>query len=191
MVNPSERLASLQRFYQKQQRLPSYSELMTLFKLRSKNAVHRIMQQWLVDNVVERTTNGKYAPGIKLRSVPILGSISAGFPSPAEEELADAITLDDYLIKNRAASFMVKVSGDSMIDAGIHPGDLVVVERGHNPKSGDIVVAHIDGAFTLKRFYQKNKQVWLKAENKNYPTFYPTEELKIEGVVTGVIRKYT
>ncbi len=78
------------------------------------------------------------------------GTVAAGFAGAAEEELSDAITLDDFLIENKEASYMLKVRGDSMIGAGIHEGDLVIVERGGEPRDGDIVIAEIDGGWTVK-----------------------------------------
>jgi repressor LexA len=87
--------------------------------------------------------------GIKL-----LGTVQAGFPSPAEEELIDTLSLDEFLIKNPQASYLVKVTGDSMIDAGIMPDDLVVVDRGRQPRHGDIVIAQVDGEWTMK-YYEK------------------------------------
>ncbi len=185
-----DRLAILKRFYHSHHRLPSFAEMLNLFNVKSKQAVWRYMQAWLEAGIVEQTADGKYAPGPSLRGLPLLGTIGAGFPSPAEEELADAITLDQYLIHNRAASFMVRVTGDSMQNAGIHAGDLVIVERSRNPQSGDIVVANVDDAWTLKRYMKQGSKVWLQAENRHYPNIHPTNELRIEGVVTGVVRKY-
>jgi SOS regulatory protein LexA len=185
-----DRLATLKRFYHRHHRLPSFAEMLKLFGVKSKQAVFRYMQAWLESGIVEKTVDGKYTPGPSLRGLPLLGTIGAGFPSPAEEELADAITLDQYLIHNRAASFMVRVTGDSMINAGIQTGDLVIVERSRTPKSGDIVVANVDAAWTLKRYMKQGNKIWLQAENRHYPNIHPATELQIEGVVTGVVRKY-
>lgn len=185
-----DRLAQLQRFYQRYHRLPSFTEMMELFQLKSKNAVYRLMQHWLEDEVVQKDSTHTYIPGPRLTGVPLLGTIGAGWPSPAEEELADAITLDQYLINNRAGSFVVRVTGDSMIDAGIHAGDLVIVERSRSPKPNDIVIANVDHAWTLKRYMKQGTKVWLQAENKKYRPIHPTTELQIEGVVVGVVRKY-
>lgn len=112
------------------------------------------------------------------------------FPSPAEEEMADALSLDEWLIGNHEASFMLRVSGDSMIDAGLLEGDLVILERGRQPKSGDIVVAEIDHAWTVKFFEKRSGQIILVPANKKYQPLVPKEELKIAGVVTAVVRKY-
>ena len=102
----------------------------------------------------------------------MLGMVTAGFPSPAEEELVDALSLDDYLIGNRQATFILKVSGDSMRDAGILPDDLVIVDRGLNPKNGDIVIAEVDGEWTMK-YLKKNKgtgrhgpDIWLRLQSR-------------------------
>lgn len=122
--------------------------------------------------------------------VKIKGQIVAGWPSPAEEELVDSINLDDYLITNREATFLLKVNGDSMIEAGIMPGDLVLIEKGREIKSGDIVVAEIDSQWTLKRFMKKGGRIALWAANRNYGPIYPQEELILGGKVTAVVRKY-
>ena len=123
--------------------------------------------------------------GIKL-----LGTVQAGWPSPAEEELADVMNLDEYLIKHPEQSYLIKVTGDSMIDAGIHENDLVIVERGRNPKDKDIVIAQVDGEWTMKFYEKRGGHVTLVAANKKYSPIVPKRELVIGGVVTAVIRKY-
>ena len=120
----------------------------------------------------------------------VLGTVEAGFPSPAEEELADTLSLDDLLIQNRDATFLLKVSGDSMSGAGILPGDMVIVDRGQTPKSGDIVIAEVDGAWTMKYLEKRGEAVTLVPANPNYKPIQPKNELKIAGVVTAVVRKY-
>ena len=98
--------------------------------------------------------------------------------------------LDEYLIRNKEATFILEVSGDSMTDAGLLPGDLVLVQRGLQPKDGDIVIARIDHGSTLKYFRKRGRKVYLEPANKKYKPFYPTQELVIEGVVIGSVRKY-
>lgn len=120
----------------------------------------------------------------------VLGTIAAGFPSPAEEEILDTKTLDEHLIGNRAATFLISVEGDSMIEAGILPQDLVLVERGRQARDGDIVIAAIDGGWTMKYLRKRGGQFILEAANKKYPPIVPSEELVIDAVVTAVIRKY-
>ena len=85
---------------------------------------------------------------------------------------------------------MLKVSGDSMMDAGIHPGDMLLVERGRSPKEGDIIVAEVDKQWTLKYYNKKGNQIVLVPANKKYQTIIPKNELNVAAVVTAVIRKY-
>jgi len=120
----------------------------------------------------------------------LVGLIVAGFPSPAEEELRDLITFDDYLVPNRQAAFLLEVSGDSMTGAGIMPGDLVIVEKGRTPKNGNIVVAEIDGEWTMKYFRKERGQIFLEAANPRYRPIKPIEELRVIGVVVACARKY-
>jgi repressor LexA len=120
----------------------------------------------------------------------VLGLVEAGFPSPAEEELRDTLSLDEFLVSNPDASFLLKVSGDSMIGAGILPGDLVIVDRGQTAKSGDIVIAEVDGEWTMKFFKKSGDAVYLVPANPKYKPIRPQYELKITGVVTAVVRKY-
>lgn len=124
---------------------------------------------------------------LKLR---IKGLIEAGFPSPAEEELVDTMSLDDYLIKNKESSYLLRVKGNSMFDAGIYDGDMVIVEKGKEPRVGDIVVASIDGEYTMKYFRKRNGRVCLESGNKNYPPLYPENELKIIAIVKSLVRRY-
>jgi SOS regulatory protein LexA len=120
----------------------------------------------------------------------IAGTIEAGFPSPAEEELIDTISLDELLIQNREASFLLKVTGDSMTGAGILPNDMVIVDRGQTPKSGDIVIAEVDGQWTMKYLRKRGESVILIPANPKYKPIRPKHELKIAGVVTAGVRKY-
>jgi SOS regulatory protein LexA len=124
------------------------------------------------------------------KSSNVIGIVEAGFPSPAEEELLDTISLDDLLIQNREASFLLKVSGDSMTGAGILPGDMVIVDRGRPPKSGDIVIAEVDGQWTMKYLRKRGESVMLIPANVKYKPIRPERELEIAGVVTAVVRKY-
>ena len=114
-----------------------------------------------------------------------------GWPSPAEEELADIMRLEDWLIDRKEAAYLLTMKGDSMKDAGILDGDVVVVERGPSPAPGQIVVAEIDGAMTLK-FLRRSRdgRPYLEPANKLYQPLYPKRELKITAVVKGVVRKY-
>ncbi len=115
--------------------------------------------------------------------------MAAGFPSPAEESLLDTISLDEYLIERPEATFMLRVDGDSMREAGIMPGDVVLVERGREARNGDIVIACVDGAWTMKYFFKDGAGVRLEPANKKYAAIRPRQTLIVEGVISGVIRK--
>ena len=180
----------LRKYWQKNKRLPSFSEMTNMFDYASKNAVSKLVTKLKNAGVVEQDKNGHLIPGDILTSLPLLGNVQAGFPSPAEEELVDTLTLDKYLITNPDSSFLIEVSGDSMIEAGIQPKDLVIVDRGLLPKNNDIVLAKIDNEWTLKYLYKKGQRVYLQAANENYPNLMPKQELEIAGVIVSSIRKY-
>ena len=124
------------------------------------------------------------------QKVPFYGdSVRAGFPSPADDYIEDYLDLNEYLIKHPSATFMVCAKGDSMINASILYGDILVVDRSIEPIHGKIVVAAIDGELTVKRLYKKGKQVKLLPDNPDYPEILITEnnDTVIWGVVTNVI----
>ena len=118
--------------------------------------------------------------------------ISAGFPSPATDYVEEGLDLNDYLVRNKAATFMFTVKGDSMTGASIEEGDKVVVDRAQHPKHGDIVVAVVDGEYTIKRLFKHMGRVELRPENAAYPpiVFLDGSELMVWGVVVGVVRRY-
>lgn len=120
----------------------------------------------------------------------LLGTVAAGFPTPSEDELGETLSLDDFLIEAPEASFLLRVSGDSMIDAGIVPGDLLVVDRSATPREGQIVVAEVDREWTVKYLRKKNGKFYLEAANKKYPDINTFDELQVTAVVKGVVRKY-
>ena len=184
------RISALTNFYQSAGRMPSFSELGRLWGLKSKNAVSKAVTKLREMGVLDKDKNGRLIPRSIKAPVKILGTVEAGFPSPAEEELADTISLDEMLIKNREATFMLKVSGDSMSDAGILPGDMVIVDRGATPKSGDIVIAEVDGEWTMKSLRKRGDTAYLVPANRNYKTITPKNKLAIAGVVTAVVRQY-
>ncbi len=177
-------------FYRKNKRMPSYSEMLGIFRLKSKNAIYKRVLYLIRAGYLNKDSSGRLTPGRLLKPAKILGVVAAGFPSPAEEELADTMSLDEYLISNPQATYLLNVDGDSMIDAGIHPGDLVLVQKNLAPKNGDIVVAQVDGDWTLKYFEKKGAIVSLRAANKKYPLIIPKQELVIAGVVIANVRKY-
>ena len=170
--------------------MPSYSEIGKLLGLRSKDSVFKFVNKLERIGTLKRDEKGRLIPRSLSGSIRVLGTVEAGFPSPAEEELIDTLSLDDWLIQNRDATFLLKVSGDSMIEAGIMPGDMVLIDRSLTPQSGDIIIAEVDGEWTMKFFRKRSDGVMLVPANPKYKPIRPKDELKIAGVVTAVIRKY-
>ena len=189
-VDIPEKVRLLRAFLLRRKRLPGYNEMLKLFGYRSKNAVHSLLRK-LEDHGYITISHGKVAFTGKLRGeIRVLGAVQAGFPSPAEEELVDTLSLDEFLVEHPDATFMLKVTGDSMIDAGIQPGDMVLVERGVLPKTNDIIIAQVDGEWTMKYFVKDKHGMRLEPANKKYKAIRPEHSLEIAGVVKTVIRKY-
>jgi len=189
-INLPQKAARLQQFFRREGRLPSYAEMLALFGYRSKNAVHGLLARLQQAGYI-RKNRGKLALAAGLAgAVKLLGAVQAGFPSPAEEELVDTINLDEFLVPRPEATYMLTVSGDSMVDAGIHPGDIILVEKGTTPKPRDIVVAQVDDEWTIKYFDQDAQGVRLLPANARYKAIRPTRSLTIGGIVRAVIRKY-
>ena len=183
----NERLQKIQSFYKNNRRLPSYSEMLSLFSLSSKNAIHKIVAGLIEEGFLQKN-QGKLSPTGKFFSLPFLGQVKAGFPTEAAEDL-DLLSLDEYLIEKPNSSFLLKVSGDSLLGLGILPGDLVIIEKKNSAHPEEIVLAQIDNEWTLKIFKKENGKIFLASANDKYPPFYPVEELKIFGAVKGVVRK--
>ena len=118
--------------------------------------------------------------------------VQAGFPSPADDHLEDRLDLNTHLIQHKESTFFVKAQGESMLGAGIHQGDILVVDKSLTPKSGKIVIAVVDGEFTVKRLHKYKGVITLKAENPEFEDIKieGTTELIIWGVVTSVIHQY-
>jgi repressor LexA len=122
--------------------------------------------------------------------IPLLGTIPAGGPVLSDEHVLDYFEVGNDLLKRPQGSFALRVSGLSMINAGILEGDFVIANQAVKAKDGDVVVALVDGKNTVKRYRAKDGRVWLQAENPEYNDIDPTEFLEIQGVVTAVIRMY-
>jgi SOS regulatory protein LexA len=178
-------------FYRKHRRMPSYGEILTLVGLKSKNAAYKLVSKLVELGVVAKDATGKLIPTNLGETVRVLGYVEAGWPSPAEEELIDTISLDEYLIpRNKESTYIIKVTGRSMVDAGILPGDEVIVERGKQPKEDDIVIAQVDGAWTIKYYRVEGGKVVLYPANPDFKPIVPKHELVVAAVVNAVIRKY-
>ncbi len=180
----------IESFYSDNKRMPTYSEMMKLFGFKSKNAVFRVVEKLIDAGLAAKDHLGRLVPTQAFGEVPMLGSVTAGLPATVEEELLERVNLDDLLIEKKASTYMLEVDGDSMIDAHIEKGDMVLVERANQAKDGQIVIAEIDGEFTMKYFRKVGDKAWLEPANKNYKPIYPEHSLNINAVLKAVIRKY-
>ena len=177
-------------FFRKNRRMPSFAEMIGLLDVKSKSVVNFWINKLINAKLLEKDNKGHLTFTTNTFAIPLVGSIQAGFPSPEEESLCDVISMDEYLIARPESSFLLRVSGDSMTGAGIIDGDMVIIEKGKSPNKGDIVIAEVDGEWTMKYFRRKGKQIILEAANPKYPDIIPKRELRLGGVVTAVIRKY-
>ncbi|MBU1102329.1 transcriptional repressor LexA [Patescibacteria group bacterium] len=183
-------VAKLRDFYFRRKRLPSYRELARLLGYKSVNAAWQIAKKLIAKDYLEKDDSGRLIPKNLAHELKVLGTVEAGLPTLAEQEEIDTISLDQYLLTRPEKNYMLRVTGRSMLEAGISPNDLVIVEAEREPKNGDIVIAEVDGSWTMKYFQKRNREIVLIPANKDYPVIYPKQELKIGGVVVSVVKKY-
>ncbi len=188
-------LSFIKDFQKKRGYSPSLADLAIAFGVRSKNAVAKVVNVLVREGFIEKDPKGRIkilersgTSKVEAMTLPLFGPIAAGFAAPVEEQAEEQVALMDMLVRDASRTFLLRVKGDSMIDAGIMEGDLVIVERGKEPRVGDIVVGILDGEFTLKRLAKDKGKYYLHAENAEYPDLYALEELKVAGVVRGVVR---
>jgi len=181
---------SFTRFFQRSRRLPSYAEMLEIFGFKSKNAVSKVISKFIDEGLVNKDESGHLIAGPDMLGVRLIGNIQAGMPTDAQQEIGEALNLDEYLIEKKDKTYLLEVNGDSMIEAGINERDIVIVQQGQTPRIGDIVIAEVDNEWTMKYYEKQNGKIVLKPANKNYPLIKPVGELKIGGVVKGVVRKY-
>jgi repressor LexA len=179
---------------------PTFQEIADQFHFRSRNSAREHVRLVRLKGYLKSEPHKARSlrittPLAKLRNrivdIPVLGSISAGFPDNGEPETEGCVSVDVKSIgftptKN---SFAVRVTGDSMIGRHILDGDFVVLEHGVEPRDGQVVAAYIDGASTLKTFVLQKGKPYLRAENPKYPNLLPAQELMIQGVLKALIRR--
>ena len=169
--------------------MPTYREMLKLFGFKSKNAVAKLVEKMIEGGVVAKDHLGRLIPSGTFGEIQMAGLVKAGPPSEIDE-LTDTINLDDFLVGKKELTYMLEVDGDSMIDAHIEKGDHVLVERTNQARDMQIVIAEIDGEYTMKYFRTKNEKLWLEPANENYQPLYPENSLNVVGIVKAVIRKY-
>jgi len=190
MSNDATYLAKLQDYYADNNVLPPYSTIMSLLGLKSKSPVAALIAKLKLQGYLESTPEKRLKPGKRFFERPIFDSVQAGTPRQADESRHDTLSIDEYLVESPSSTVLINVKGDSMIDAGIMPGDTVVVEKRGPARPGDMVVAIVDNEFTLKTLgLEKGKFILIPA-NPAYPVIRPQTDLEIFGVVVGQFRKY-
>jgi len=190
MENDANYLARLQDYYADHSVLPPYSTIMSLVGFKSKSPVAALVARLKLQGFLEFTPDKRLKPGRRFFERPVYDSVRAGFPSPAGDDRHDTLTIDEYLVNHPSCTILVTVKGDSMADAGILPGDTVVVEKRSVANVGDMVIAIVDNEFTLKTLGREKGKFVLIPANSAYPVIRPKGELEIFGVVVGQFRKY-
>jgi len=189
-TNFNTNLERIQNYFLAEHNLPWFRKAMEVIKVKSTSVVHRFYLQ-LAEEWFVRKVGGVYEATEKLWAMPYFRSISAGFPGTTSQIDREAMNIQSYLVTSPAKTMIIKVQWDSMQDAGIMSGDMVVVNTGLGWNLGDIVVAQVDGEFTLKYLAEDGKwDRYLLAGNPNYPAIYPEWELLVKGVVTGSFRRF-
>lgn len=178
---------------------PTLREMREYFGVSSDNSILKLLKALEEKGRIEKDERHR---GIKLLSnireklesaslrLPILGSIPAGRPVDAQEQIDGYMAVGEEMVLPGKQSFLLRVTGNSMIDVGIYEGDLLIVCSEQKPRIGDVVAALVDGQSTVKTYVVREGKVVLKAENKEYEDIYPENELCIQGVVTGLFRYY-
>ena len=190
MENDASYLAKLQDYYADHSVLPPYSTIMSLVGFKSKSPVAALVARLKLQGFLESTPEKRLKPGRRFFERPIYDSVRAGFPSPAGDAQHDTLTIDGYLVSHPSSTVLVTVKGDSMVDAGIMPGDTVVVEKRSVANVGDMVIAIVDNEFTLKTLGREKGKFILLPANPAYPVIRPKGDLEIFGIVVGQFRKY-
>ena len=187
----AEYLAKLQDYYAEWKNIPSYASLCEVFGIASKSWVKAILDRLCSAGFIERTPDGAWIQTSQFFARPLAeSSVQAGMPVSVTATQGKYFVIDELLIETPSLTTIIPVKGDSMIDAGIHDGDLAVVEKRLSANVGEIVVAIVDNEFTLKTLDREGGKFVLRPANPAYPVIRPNETLEIFGVLVGLIRKY-
>lgn len=189
--NDTEHLGRLRDYYADNRRIPSFQRLAELMGFASKAASSKLLERLESAGFVERTPDDDaWIPGARFFERQLADSaVRAGAPEMMDSS-GEPFLVDQYLVRQPSKTVMVPVKGDSMLDAGIHEGDIAVIERGRAAAKGDFVIAIVDDEFTLKELDIERGRFILKPHNPAYPVIRPKGQLEIFGVMVGLIRRY-
>ncbi len=185
-------------YYNENNVYPTFDEMRDFLKIKSKSGIHKLLSSLEEKGYVNRLPHKARALSINSsvneneKNLPFLGRIAAGNPIEAITGSFEQISVPNYLINNKDEHFSLEVSGDSMVDAGIFDGDIVIIRKTEAANSGDIIVALIDqNEVTLKRFRSFKNSIALEPANKNYKIrLFGEDRVKIQGKLVGLIRKF-
>ena len=196
----TERQRKVLDFIQREQRdrglTPSTREIQSHFRFASQTSVMQYIAALEKKGFLQRHAGKARAlitpiQKVRIQDVPIYGQIPAGMAALTEQDIEGHVSLDarSANVSKTHGTFALRVRGDSMIDAHVLDGDIVILEQSKEVHNGDIVAALIDGETTLKRYVVDHGRPYLKAENPRYPNLIPARELKIQGVMVSLVRK--
>lgn len=191
-MSDDQHLNALRVYWKAHKAFPSMARLADVLGLSSSGGVFKVIGR-LVDGGYLERVDGRIAPTRQFFALPVLGQVRAGLPQPEDQSAGlECVGVEDYLIRHPERTVFCRVRGDSMKDAGMLDGDMLVVERNRPTKPGDIVVAVVDNELTVKHLYPlKGAAGWvLKPANPDYPDIIAHQSLEVLGVVVGVFRRH-
>lgn len=183
-------LAKLRDYYAKHGVLPPYSGIAKIVGMQSKGAAHAMVDRLIEQAYLAKMPDKRIEPRPRFFERELADSVQAGMPQPANELPAETFNIDDYLVGTPSQTVLLTVKGDSMVDAGLMPDDKIIVKKGAPTTVGDIVVAFVDGEYTVKYLDMERGKYFLRPGNKHYLNIYPHEHLSIFGLVVGSFRRY-
>jgi len=190
-MTDKKHLDALRSYWKEHKAFPSMARLADVLGLASSGGVFKVVGRLVDAGYLERI-DGRIAPAKAFFALPVMGKVRAGLPQEEDQTAGlEMVGVEDYLIRHPDRTVFCRVRGDSMKDAGMLDGDMVVVERNRPTKAGDIVVALIDNEMTVKYLYPiKGGNGWvLKPAHPDYPDIMAQQSLEVLGVVVGVFRR--
>lgn len=192
MANDHDYLDQLRDYYARNRALPSFSVIARVLGLKSTSSVSALAGRLKLQGFLDSGPDKRLTPGKRFFEREVLDSVRAGLPAAANDVGSEVLTIDDFLIRSPSRTVLLRVKGDSMTDAGLMEGDILIVEKGAPARPGDIVVAVVDQEFTVKYLEEdkKTRAFYLRAGNPAYADIRPQASLELFGKVTGQFRKY-
>ena len=185
-----DHLDKLRDYYAEHRVLPSFSVIARLVGLKTTSAVSAMVGRMKAAGILEAAPDRRLQPGKRFFEREVLDSVQAGMPQPANDPGIEGMNIDAHLIDHPSRTILLTVKGDSMVDAGLMPGDTVIVKKGAPANVGAIVVAIVDNDYTVKYLAQDKRGFYLKPGNKAYSAIRAKDHLEVFGLVVGSFRKY-